>query len=125
MFGIYVATITLTGIGCPIRWFTGVPCPGCGMTRSLIALLHLDLKKSFYYHPLTIVAIPFLVYVIIGKKPLFNNKKVQDIAIYTFISIMLFVWILRLILLKNSEYFIDINNSFVVKLYKIIKELLP
>ena len=33
LLGVYVAFITLTGIGCPIRFSTGISCPGCGMSR--------------------------------------------------------------------------------------------
>ena len=28
LLGVYVAFITLTGIGCPIRFFIGISCPG-------------------------------------------------------------------------------------------------
>lgn len=35
-------------------WWTnfGIYCPGCGGTRAVNALFHLQLLKSFYYHPL-------------------------------------------------------------------------
>lgn len=42
----------IIGIGCPIRWFTGIPCAGCGMTRAYAALLAGDIAKAFAYHPL-------------------------------------------------------------------------
>ena len=29
---------------------TGLPCPGCGLTRSWAALVHLDLAAAFRYH---------------------------------------------------------------------------
>lgn len=38
--------------GCPIKYFTGISCPGCGMTRAWIAVLHLDFAKAFTCHPL-------------------------------------------------------------------------
>ncbi|HZO26270.1 MAG TPA: DUF2752 domain-containing protein [Chloroflexota bacterium] len=37
---------------CPFKIFTGLPCPGCGLTRSAVALLHGDLSTSLFYHPL-------------------------------------------------------------------------
>jgi hypothetical protein len=37
---------------CPFKLMTGLPCPGCGMTRSVVALLHGDITTSTYYHPL-------------------------------------------------------------------------
>ena len=36
LLGVYVAFITLTGIGCPIRFFIGISCPGCGMSRAVL-----------------------------------------------------------------------------------------
>lgn len=35
---------------CPIRAFTGIPCPGCGLTRSFIAVCHGDLSTAFNHH---------------------------------------------------------------------------
>jgi hypothetical protein len=40
---------------CPFRLLTGLPCPGCGMTRSVVALAHGDLQSSLFYHPLGVV----------------------------------------------------------------------
>ncbi|MBO5154972.1 MAG: DUF2752 domain-containing protein [Eubacterium sp.] len=37
---------------CLLRTFTGYYCPGCGGTRAADALLHLQLWRSFCYHPL-------------------------------------------------------------------------
>lgn len=39
-------------LGCPVRLMTGVACPGCGMTRALLALLKLDLALAYEMHPL-------------------------------------------------------------------------
>ena len=39
LLGVYVAFITLTGIGCPIRFFIGISCPGCGMSRAVLLML--------------------------------------------------------------------------------------
>ena len=39
LLGVYVAFITLTGIGCPIWFSTGISCPGCGMSRAVLLLL--------------------------------------------------------------------------------------
>ena len=37
---------------CVLRLFTGLPCPGCGLTRASAALLRGDLSASLHYHPL-------------------------------------------------------------------------
>jgi len=35
---------------CPFFKFTGIPCPSCGLTRSLISLSQGDFKTSWQYH---------------------------------------------------------------------------
>lgn len=49
--GFYAALFRL-GITCPIKYLTGLSCPGCGMTRAWLALLRLDLAAAWAYHPL-------------------------------------------------------------------------
>ena len=40
------------GITCPIRFFTGISCAGCGMSRAWLALLRGDISAAWGYHPL-------------------------------------------------------------------------
>ena len=42
----------LWGWPCVFLWLTGIPCPGCGMTRAWIAVLRGQLTAAFAYHPL-------------------------------------------------------------------------
>lgn len=42
----------LLDVGCVVRFVTGVPCPGCGMTRAWLALLRGDLAAALAYHPM-------------------------------------------------------------------------
>jgi len=43
---------------CPSAVFLKFPCPGCGMTRATLALLHGDFAHAFHLHPLAIVITP-------------------------------------------------------------------
>jgi hypothetical protein len=49
-------TITLEperGLGaCLVRHLTGVPCPGCGMTRAMLFLARGDWRRAVLFHPL-------------------------------------------------------------------------
>lgn len=36
---------------CPFLNVTGIPCPFCGITRSLFSLLNGNLSKALWYHP--------------------------------------------------------------------------
>ena len=38
---------------CFLRQVTEIPCPGCGMTRGIAALLKCDLTKAVQEHPLS------------------------------------------------------------------------
>ncbi len=51
IIGTYGA-LFLLGITCPIKFLTGVSCPGCGMTRAWLALLRLDFFSALAFHPL-------------------------------------------------------------------------
>jgi Protein of unknown function (DUF2752) len=43
---------------CPTAAFIGVPCPGCGLTRATLALLHGQLGAALHFHPLVLVLAP-------------------------------------------------------------------
>ncbi len=52
----------IIGYQCPILFFIDVPCPTCGMTRAMVALLKGDIDLSISYHPM---AIPVLIAVLL------------------------------------------------------------
>jgi hypothetical protein len=48
-------SLLTTGVSfCPFKVATGLPCPGCGMTRATVALLHGDAATSLFFHPLAV-----------------------------------------------------------------------
>src|SRR5271165_4411658 len=47
---------------CPLRYFTGWYCPGCGSLRAMHQLLHGNLRAAWALNPLTVLLLPFLVY---------------------------------------------------------------
>lgn len=51
---------------CPLRETTGVPCPMCGMTRSVTAALRGDLGASLRFHPLGILLVVLAVSVLLA-----------------------------------------------------------
>ena len=53
--GVTVLLLTLNAVGltlwaCPFQAVTGLPCPGCGMTRSCMCLMKGDVRQSFHFH---------------------------------------------------------------------------
>lgn len=43
--------LTLEVYACPFRAVTGLPCPGCGLTRGGVALLHGHFSDAWNLHP--------------------------------------------------------------------------
>jgi hypothetical protein len=46
---------------CLFKRLTGVACPSCGATRSMLALLHGDAGYAFHINPLGFVLLPMLI----------------------------------------------------------------
>src|SRR4051794_33769836 len=45
------------GFACPLRTLTGIPCPLCGMTTSVVACVHLDLHAAVAANPAGPIAV--------------------------------------------------------------------
>jgi hypothetical protein len=93
---------------CPFKMLTGFPCPGCGITKSLVYFYEGDIYKSLSYHifgPLVIgfsvLTIAVLVTEIITQKEYFTkwmyNKKLAYalgifLAVYHLIRLGFFIY---------------------------------
>jgi hypothetical protein len=47
---------------CPTRISFGVPCPGCGLTRATVAMMHLDVAGVLRFHPLAPILSPLVLW---------------------------------------------------------------
>jgi Protein of unknown function (DUF2752) len=93
---------------CPFKMLTGFPCPGCGITKSLVYFYEGDVYKSIGYHILGPFVIAFCLLTIavlstelITKKEyfskwLYNKKLAYGLGIflgcYHFIRLVYFVY---------------------------------
>ena len=103
-----IGGITLPGI-CMFHGMTGLPCPGCGLTRSISAAAHGDLKFSFSHHRLGLLLLYYiflqfvfnLVYIAIPRwrKPLTRPMKILHRGIIALAVLFVLNWILTLILI--------------------------
>jgi hypothetical protein len=55
------------GFACPLRTWTGIPCPLCGMSTSVIATVHGDLMSAFAANPAGIVAVVVAAWLLIAR----------------------------------------------------------
>lgn len=55
---LFYIIIEMLGVTCPIRFLTGISCPGCGMSRAWLAVLRLDWETAFAFHPLFLLPVP-------------------------------------------------------------------
>jgi hypothetical protein len=64
---VYRGTSKLTSLPtlCPFRLLTGVPCPACGLSRSVGALSGGDFSTSISMHPLGILVAFFIFLLLI------------------------------------------------------------
>lgn len=86
---------------CGFRAATGIPCAGCGLTRSFVCLAHGRLRESLGFHPLgPAVAvliygqIPYRLWVLRrGRLP---RREVRALLTYPFVlvfALMIFRWV--------------------------------
>lgn len=47
---LYAPWVTSGPVVCPLRFLVGLPCPGCGLTRSFCALTQGDVYSALHYH---------------------------------------------------------------------------
>ena len=83
------------GIGCPLKYLSGISCAGCGMTRACMSALRLELSQAFAYHPLWIglpVVFPLLIFFKIKKM----NRAFYALA-FSAAAVMLAVYFYRLL----------------------------
>ena len=56
---LYFSSENGAGIPCVTYMVTGFYCAGCGASRALRCLLHLQLYQAFRYNPLLVLVLPF------------------------------------------------------------------
>ena len=106
-------------IGCPIKFLTGIPCAGCGMTRAWVSALKLDFVQAFYFHPL-FWTVPIGIFVYLFRKhiPAQNVKFLMCIAIILFIT----VYIIRMMNPEDTVVKINFYESAIWQILKRVRE---
>ena len=68
---------------CGLYILTKLPCPACGLTRSVTSISHMKFVKAFYYHPFG-----FIFYIIFLFLAIYNfmPEKIKNIIKVFFIK---------------------------------------
>jgi len=67
-------------IPCIFHEITGLKCPGCGITRMFVSILHLNFIDAFYYNPLCFIyLILTIIYLIYYSICIFKKKTPKKI----------------------------------------------
>ncbi len=92
-FIIAYSLLNYFNISCVFLEITGIPCPGCGMTRAFLSLVTMDFYQAIKHN----VVIFFMPYVFIYL--IFELKhRVYDILLITIAVIAIVNWIIKIFL---------------------------
>ena len=88
---------------CIFHHLFDIPCPACGLTRSIGSLLNLEWSKSLSYHPLGFIMLGYLGLCLFTNDPdylrsrsIFPNQLSQVIFSPQFLVLLyLIVWMIR------------------------------
>lgn len=103
----------ILGIGCPIKFVTGISCIGCGMTRAWLSVLHFNFKDAFYYHPAFWIP-PFILILLCLKNK--KSEKYYKIFMFTSIAIFVIIYFVRLIWPYNDIVVFQPENNILSKI---------
>ncbi|MCM1056957.1 MAG: DUF2752 domain-containing protein [Firmicutes bacterium] len=105
--------LDLVGIGCPIKFVTGISCLGCGMTRAWLSVLKLDFSAALYYHPLFILP-PIAIIVYFAKSKI--NLKIYKIIMLTMVIAFITMYLYRLIFTDGDIVVFEPGNNIIFRL---------
>lgn len=109
---------SISGIGCPVKWLTGISCAGCGMTRAVFYAARLQFGKAFYYHPL------FFLPPICAAAMFFREripKKAKKYMVWPVIICFLAVYVWRLLDPDCPVVVCEMENGWIARIWNYFK----
>ena len=109
LFALLYPFFEMTGLlsmECPFRSLTGLPCPGCGYTRSIESLMAGEFFTSFLHNPGWIVLIFFMgTMIFLGVRSLIHGRQfvLNQRWLIMFIVLLASNWVGKFIL--GSAYY--------------------
>ena len=82
---VYLIFTSAFSLPCAIKHFSGLECPGCGMTRAWRAVFKGDFAQAFLFHKM-FWSVPLLYICFLFDGRLFSDKK-KNILFYSLVAI--------------------------------------
>jgi hypothetical protein len=91
---------------CGVKLMIGIPCPGCGLVHSFVALFHGHLGESISFNPMGVIIAGALAYAFIRSmariagrpfKPLLSESP-RRLVLNVFVTALIVQWVIGLIL---------------------------
>lgn len=103
---------------CIFKVYVGLPCPGCGMTRSFLSLAQGHLHEAFYWHPLwPLVFIGPALYLILDQRV--GAAKGKAVLIWSIFVIFVSTYAYRMYLYFPLQAPMDYNNhAYFYRIYE-------
>lgn len=115
IIAVFYALASLAGVGCPIKFLTGVSCLGCGMTRAWLAVLRLDFAAAFHFHPLFMLPpVAALLYLFRSK----INERLYKTLILTICASFIIIYAHRLIAAQGDVVVFEPYNNILFRLLR-------
>lgn len=89
--GLFVVNY-IFGTICPIAILFGVPCPGCGMTRAVMAVLHGQFMQAAHYNAAVYLWAAYAVFWAIDRYFFENKKKMISVTAIIVVCILTIVY---------------------------------
>ena len=94
LYGFFVSR-TGIAIPCIFHLVTGLKCPGCGVTRMCVALMHLDFKSAYEYNQMIFILSPVLLFIfltcVVGyiRNGHWETNRTQNVVLYVCIALLI------------------------------------
>ena len=102
----------ILGIGCPIKFLTGISCPGCGMTRAWNCVIHGHIDEAFNYHPLFMI-VPVVIGIKINEVKI--NSKALNVIYIAIAALIVSVYVIRMLSITDSTVTFNIKDGFILR----------
>ena len=119
-FCLFVLVFWYFHLPCVFLKYLHIPCPGCGMSRALLALLKFDFSLAFEMHPLVFL-LPVAVIIYFTRRLI--PEKVLRLIYTTGLILLVTVYFVRLNGSGNVVY-ADFESGIIYKIINIIKEVI-